>query len=224
MKVKTINISKPFLSYMDQLITQELYNSRSDVLRTALHWFLQKQKLFQFFETIPPTLKQHTIITANLLVNDLKELKQYIGEGKQWFSASELFRVALREFLIKVRQTTDPIADPIIINSPQFVPQPLAISKEIRMIVEVLQRPKLPVSFPRFKDEPCPQREADYLKHYTPLEEKVIVEFNHGNLNIHNICQKISHVTAGIVRHAYCKWYQKEQIYKTTHAQLIYNE
>jgi Arc/MetJ-type ribon-helix-helix transcriptional regulator len=45
MKVISVHVPEPYLQVMDELVRRKYYSSRADVIRTALHDLIEKERI-----------------------------------------------------------------------------------------------------------------------------------------------------------------------------------
>ena len=108
-KITTINLPQLYLNAIKELVDLGIFQSRSHAIRNFLFEFLEKEKAFrEHLKAITHISSAKTIVTVNIDKKDLKSIAKLVGfmethtSGNHLYpSRSELFRVAVRDYLMK---------------------------------------------------------------------------------------------------------------------------
>ena len=110
-KITTINLPRLYLNAIKELVDLGIFQSRSQAIRNFLAEFLAKEKKFRDdLKAITHISSSKTIVTVNIDKEDLKAIAKLVGFMERdistdhlYPSRSELFRVAVRDYLMKER-------------------------------------------------------------------------------------------------------------------------
>ena len=106
-RITTINVPIIYQNALQKLVDMELFDSMSQIIRTCLERFLQKEILFkEDIKTIPKKRKK-AIMTVNLPIEDREIIARefvdnFVGAEPLYPSRSEVLRTAIRDFLMSI--------------------------------------------------------------------------------------------------------------------------